>query len=246
MKSRYLAFAKYVTVSVTLLLLLSLSIAYAAETYGVATYRVTILNLSYPQPLSPPVAATHRSGVGLFSLGRKASPQLEALAEDGDQIQLYDLLSGSPEVTEVVNVGVPLTPREQVVGSFVDSATFEISARPGDRFSLATMLICTNDGFAGLDRVRLPWRVQSVFPLYGFDAGTENNTQMSQDTVDACTDLGRLVLDGDPDGSEDAAVDANPHRRIRPHARIQELGDLSVDEHGWFGPVGVVIVKWID
>ena len=41
--------------------------------------------------------------------------------------------------------------------------------------SLATMLICTNDGFGGLNRVRLPPRVQRVFPLYGYDAGTEDN-----------------------------------------------------------------------
>ena len=246
MKFRHLSSVKVVSVSLALILALSLSIVYATSADDLATYRVTILNLSYGQPLSPPVAATHSPKVSLFNLGRAASPQLEALAEDGDQIQLYDLLSDSQHVTEAVNVGVPLTPREQVVGDFTDSVTFEISARPGDRLSLATMLICTNDGFGGLNRVRLPNAVQRVFPLYAYDAGSEDNTEMSQDIVDPCSALGPLPLAGDPNGNEDANVDTAPHRRIQLHRGIEGTGDLSASDHGWLGPVGVVIVKRID
>jgi hypothetical protein len=155
-------------------------------------------------------------------------------------------LNGSPKVTEAVNVGAPLTPYGQTVGGFTDTVTFEISARPGDKFSLATMLICTNDGFTGLNKVRLPYHAQRVYPLRGYDAGTEDNTEMSGDIVDACSALGPLPLDGDPNGNEDAAVDTDPHHPTRPHPGIQGTGDLSVDEHGWLGPVAVVIVKRVD
>jgi len=51
---------------------------------------------------------------------------------------------------------MPLTPNGHEVGDFTDTLTFDITARPGDRLSLATMLICTNDGFTGLDAARLP------------------------------------------------------------------------------------------
>ena len=58
---------------------------------GKATYKVTIENLTSGQPFSPPVVATHRSNVRMFRVGRLASPELEAIAEDGNQIPMFDL-----------------------------------------------------------------------------------------------------------------------------------------------------------
>ena len=237
---------KVITTSVVLVLALSLGVVYAADSHDTATYRVTIVNLSHGQPLSPPVAATHGRRISMFNLRRQASPELEALAEDGDQIPLYDLLGGLPKVTEAVDVAMPLMPYGQVFGDFTDTVTFDISAKPGDRLSLATMLICSNDGFTGLSSVRLPWRVQRVYTLRGYDAGTENNTQMSQDIVDPCSALGPVSLEGDPNGNENIAVNTDPAHRITLHRGVVNEGDLSVNDHGWLGPVGVVIVKRID
>ena len=237
---------KAIAISLVLVLALSLGIVYATDSNDTATYRVTIVNLSHGQPLSPPVAATHGRGISMFKLRRPASPELEALAEDGDQTQFYNLLNGMPKVTEVVDVGMPLTPYGKEVGDFTDTVTFEISGKPGDRLSLATMLICSNDGFAGLSTVRLPWRVQRVYALRGYDAGTENNTELSQDIVDPCSALGPVPLEGDPNGNEDMAVDTDPPHPIIFHRGIAGTGDLSVSDHGWLGPLGVVIVKRID
>jgi hypothetical protein len=75
------------------------------------------------------------------------------------------------------------------------------TANPGDRLSLATMLICTNDGFTGLDRAKLPIGGSEVFWTNGYDAGTENNTELSQDIVDACSALGPVTLACGPNGS---------------------------------------------
>lgn len=209
------------------------------------TFRVTIENLSTGQPLSPPVAATHRPGLRLFKVGAYASPEIEAIAEAGNELAAFDLLNASPKVTEVVDIGAPLTPYGTVVGDFTDTATFDITGRAGDRLSLATMLICTNDGFTGLDGVRLPREGSVVFETNAYDAGTEDNTQNSPDIVDPCSALGPVHLDGDDNGNEDAAVDTNPAQGIHMHPGIHGSGDLDPAVHGWYNPVVRVTVERI-
>ena len=127
---------------------------------------------------------------------------------------MANLFTASDKVTEVVDVGRPLTPHGKTVGAFTDSATFEIRAAPGDKFSLATMLICTNDGFLGLDAVKLPKTGSEVFLLNGYDAGREQNTEKSEDLVDPCSGLGPVSLPGDPNGNRDTAVATVPAQVI--------------------------------
>ena len=239
---------KLIGIGMTLMLLLSAlgSLAvHADDDLSLVTYRVTIHNLAGGQPLSPPIAATHNRAVRVFQRGQMASPELEAIAEGGDTSLLFDLLDDAAGVTAVTEVGVPLTPNGHEVGDFTDTVTFDITARPGDRLSLATMLICSNDGFTGLDSVRLPRRGSRGYWLRGYDAGSEDNTEMSADIVDACTDLGVVALPDDPDGNEDDAVDTQPHQMIKPHPNIAGVGDLSADVHGWTGPVAEVTIERI-
>jgi hypothetical protein len=220
------------------------------------TYRITLVNLTDGQPFSPPVAATHDRSMRMFRVGGFASDELAAIAQGGDEVPMFNLFNGSDEVTDAVDVGRPLTTVGKVVdpdGSgpmppFVDTATFEITAERGDRLSLATMLICTNDGFLGLDAVRLPRTGAEAFLINGYDAGRENNTQLSQHIVDPCSALGPGPLPGDPDGNLDTgAVLTNPPMRIHHHPNIQAgVGELSHAAHGWRDPVAVVVVSRID
>ncbi len=214
----------------------------AAFASGTVTYEVTIENLSSGQPFSPPVAATHRAPYHIFRVGRQASPEIEAIAENGNQIPLFNVLESLARVTDAVNVGMPLTPNGTVVGGFTDTVTFEIEGRPRDRFSLATMLICTNDGITGLDGAALPAAGSVVYMLNGYDAGTEDNSEASADIVDPCSALGPLGLDGDPNGNENAAVDSRPHARIHLHPGIQGGSDLSAAAHGWVNPLARVTI----
>jgi hypothetical protein len=209
-------------------------------------YRVTLMNLTDGQPFSPPVAATHRKTIHMFQVGRLASDELEFIAEDGNEVPMFERFGASDRVTQAVDVGRPLTTRGKVVGSFTDSATFEIAAAPGDRFSIATMLICTNDGFLGLDAVKLPKEGSRTLFLNGYDAGTEQNTEESVDLVDPCSLLGPTPLPGDPDGNRDAEVDTAPAELIRHHPNIEGVGELSVPQHGWSDPVAVVTIERID
>lgn len=211
-----------------------------------STYEVTLENLTDGQPFSPPVAATHRKAIRMFRVGKLSSTELEAIAENGDPIPMFDLFNGSDKVTQAVNIGRPLTTSGKVVGGFTDSVSFEITARPGDRFSLATMLICTNDGFTGLDSVRLPKHGSHTFFLNGYDGGTENNTEESQDIVDPCSGLGPVPLPGDPNGNQDAPVATAPAQVIQHHPGILDVGDLDSAAHGWTNPVAKVTIERID
>lgn len=207
-------------------------------------YEVTIENMAEGQPLSPPVAATHRKTASLFQVGSLASAEVEAIAENGDASGAAALLSSLGQTSAVVSVGVPLTPAGTAVGDFTDSVTFEIWARPGDRLSLATMLICSNDGITGLDRGQLPYHGSTTTYLNAYDAGTEDNTELSADIVDPCSALGPHPLNDDPNGNENDAVDSNPHMAIAHHPGVAGDGDLT-SAHSWDGAVAKVTITRI-
>jgi len=173
----------------------------------------------------------------MFKVEAPASAELEAIAEDGNEIPMFDLFTKSSKVTQVIDIGAPLAPEK--------ATTFRIMARPGDRLSLATMVICTNDGFTGLDRARLPKRGTEIIWAAGYDAGTENNTELSVDIVDPCSALGAISLSGDPNGNENDAVDTNPPEQIQHHPNIQGVGDLTVDEHAWTKPAAKITITHV-
>lgn len=241
MRLRHLNIAPVVMTSLGLLLGSGVSTVKADDDDN-ATYRVTIENLTSGQPLSPPVVATHGGGIRMFTVGRQASSELEAIAEDGNQIPMADFFRASDRVTDVVDVGMPLSPSGTSPMGFMDAVTVGIEAHQGDKLSLATMLICTNDGFTGLDRAKLPKQGAKIFLTAGYDAGTEDNTEQSEDIVDPCSGLGPILLSGDPNDNENAAVDSDPHVPIRHHPNISGGGDLTVAAHGWTDPVAKVTV----
>jgi hypothetical protein len=216
-----------------------------------ATYNITIQNLTRGQPLSPIVGATHEKKIGMFKVGELASGGLEAIAEDGDQTLMFNRFFGliGDQVTSAFGKppGMPsLTPSGTMVGNFTDALTRTVMAGSRDRFSMATMLICTNDGFTGLDRVKLPRKGAMIFLLNGYDAGTEMNTELSADIVDPCSALGPLMLAGDPNGNNNIDVDMDPHVPIMHHPNIKETGDLTCSDHVWTDPVAKVTITRVD
>ncbi len=195
------------------------------------TYEVTVENLSGNQTLTPVVAATHNSSFRLFKTGRAASDGLQQLAENGGVPVLADELGANSKVESVAVIGsAPLAPGE--------TATSLISTdRNHRRLSVAAMLICTNDGFTGRSSVRLPSGVGSerTFLARAYDAGTEINTEAYVDLVPPCDGRGQS-------GASDPALAENGV--VRRHAGIVGgIGDLTVADHGWEGPVLRVTVK---
>ncbi|HLC28106.1 MAG TPA: spondin domain-containing protein [Dehalococcoidia bacterium] len=212
------------------------------------TYRVTLSNLTDGQPFSPGAAATHRPSFHAFEVGELAHPAIEAIAEDGNHMPAIQALTDLAEdgvVSDWYEIGRPITRAGTVVGDFTDSITFEIDARPGDRLSLATMLICTNDGFTGLDGVKLPAQGSVTYHSMGYDAGTEENTEESEHIVDPCSGLGPVPLAGDPN-DPNGGVASDPLEPISHHPGISGDGDLSASMHDWMNPVAEIEIERID
>ena len=215
-----------------------------------ARYRVTLQNLTSGQPFSPAVVATHRPDMHMFQVGQAASDALAAIAQDGMPEPMYTMLKGADGVTEAVTVVKPVAVKGaqlNVMGmNATDEATFELIAAPGDRFSLASMLICTNDGFLGLDAVELPSEGTRTLMLTAYDAGREQNTEQSKDIVDHCSEFGAAAIPGDPNMNEDAAVATAPAQAIAAHPGIQGGGSLMAGTHRWSDPVARVTLTRMD
>ncbi len=218
-----------------------LSIAATTSTVGAqagsdaVTYSVQFRNLTDGQWLTPPNYAAHTRQADVWSLGGAASDGVRAVAENGGVPILAAELSSAIDDAGLgvsgVGADAPIAPGEQSAWEFTTTA---------DRFSLVSMLICTNDGFAGLDSRRLPtvdghstvWRVRA------FDAGTEQNTERRADLVPA-----PFCGEGDGNGESDPSIAQN--RRIRTHNTIRGVGDLDAS-FDWVGPVAEIVITRVE
>lgn len=212
------------------------------------TYEVTITNLTTGQPLTPPVVATHNGGFHVFQVGEAASFGVKEVAENGNLTPLLEDLGDEPKVSHVLATGTgPLVP-DGLPGSGVGdpSVTFAIGAGPKARYlSFVSMLICTNDGFTGVDRLRLPNKVGASRTAYtnGYDAGTEVNTEDFADIVPPCQPLVGISSD-DPgtDVSDPALAEGGV---IHHHPNVRGGADLVPAVHGWTDPVAVITITRI-
>ena len=196
----------------------------------VRTYEVTVTNLTDGQPLTPPVFATHARWADVFDEGAPASNGIQQLAENGGVPVLVDEISSRHGFGTVSVVGDgPIAPGASVTVDLVVDDRFR-------RATLASMLVCTNDGFGAVDSLRLPRWVGDQVDLYGhaYDAGTEINTEAYLDLVPPC------------DGSGGSGA-SNPALAeggvIEMHDGILGGADLVPSIHGWDGPVLKVSIE---
>jgi hypothetical protein len=192
------------------------------------TYEIVVKNLTpatgmgSSQPLSPPVIATHRHNVHMFRLGAFASGELAQIAQDAVNGPMIDKLSASPAVCDVATGTAPILPGAE--------NHFHIQRGPGCEFlSMAFMLVNTNDGFSGLDDVKLPGHGKAVYYVRAFDAGSEKNTELKSDIPGPCCGS---TLVGTP-----------THQRIHFHRGIRGSGDLDPVVYGWHGPVAKITIE---
>ena len=214
----------------------------AARSEGGKTYKITITNLTAGQPLTPPILVTHTIRTGMFEVGEAASEGIQEIAENGNGAPLLEALSDDSQVHEVVAGMAPLVPANDPGNTgFESSETFTITAHGRARYlSFASMLICTNDGFTGLDSVRLPNHKKTVYSV-SYDARTEKNTEDFADMVPPCQGLigvstGDMGMgESDPNLAEDGIV--------IPHAGINGGIDLFPEVHGWGDPVAKIEIE---
>lgn len=228
------------TITLAVLLLLTAGIANADHQHPAAvTYEVTITNLTDGQPLTPPLLATHTDAVDLFTVGEAAGIGIQEIAENGNLAPALDALNSSNQVFDVVVAGEPLVPAGNPGGTpFSDSVTLNITSLPHVRYlTYASMLICTNDGFTGLDSLELPRQVGDTVTVQraAYDAGTEINTEDFADIVPPCQGLIGVTSDDAGTGMSNPALAEGGV--IAHHPGIQGGNDLDPAVHGWTDPV---------
>ena len=194
-------------------------------------YEVTLENLTpatgdvSSQPFSPPVLATHKSGIRLFKRHHYASDELRQIAEDAVNAPMVEKLKNSKKVFDVVEGTGVIFPG--------GSDSFTIQTKRGyNKLSLVCMLVNTNDAFAGISKVQLPRHGEKEYYLYTYDAGTEKNTELTDHIPGPCC--------GNPH------VRVPTHEKIKHHGGIKGIGDLDPEVYGWQKKVAKLTIRRIN
>ena len=115
----------------------------------------------------------------------------------------------------------------------------KVEGRPGQRLSLAGMLIPTNDTFVGIDSVFLPLHGETTIEAIAWDAGTEANDQNC------------LHIPGPRCGGQASSAPADSDEGfVHVSNGFHDLGDgngmgevLKPAEYSWNDPVAIVTIR---
>ena len=201
-------------------------------------YEVTVTNITSGQPITPPLLVTHSKDVSLFSVGDEASDELQQLAENGNASLLVEKLEGKSGVMDIVkgSIGHLVPANDPGNTDLKHSETFTISAEGNMRYlSFASMLVCTNDGIAGIDSVKLPFYNEKTVYAKAYDVRTEMNTEDFADLVPPCAAESGVSSNDKGTGATNPAIAEDGI--IIPHPGVFGDDDLSQRAHGWDGPV---------
>jgi len=147
---------------------------------AMASFEVTVTNLTNGQPLSPVAVVAHQSGYAVFSVGTAATAGLEELAEGGDNTAFIAEADADALVMTSASGAAPIGP----AGS--ETISFEVfeSDLPDLNVSAVSMLVNTNDAITAINAApvgdmmvgdSMSWRTTA------YDAGTEANTESAAD-----------------------------------------------------------------
>lgn len=152
----------------------------------VSDYKITFTNLTSAaqtaggpttqtgQRLSPPVFVTHSDAYNLFTIGQAAPESIWRIAEGGDRSVLLsevNALVGSSVLSVAAPLSAPLPQQQSVSVTVHADAAHHL-------LSFASMLGWTNDGFVGVRNIDLSAiKGTTTVNLYGYDAGSEKNSE---------------------------------------------------------------------
>lgn len=135
------------------------------------SYRITISNLSYAQPMSPVAVILHNNGYRGWTLGGAASDALEQLAEGGDNSAFID---AADAILKVSGEGI-------IMPGATEDFDLVVNEMPELQLTIVSMLVNTNDAFTGItgaDLTQLGVGESQVIELPVYDAGTEANMEL--------------------------------------------------------------------
>jgi len=195
-------------------------------------YSVTVTNITKKDAFTPLLGVTHSSAVALFELGEAASAEIADMAESGNIAPLTAALEANPGVAATgTNGGLLLAG---------DTVTFNVKAYAWLRFfSMAGMILPTNDSFVALNGVRLPRsRKRTVtYHAKAYDAGSEVNNEVCADIPGPifCLDSNNGVM-----GEGVSAPAGDDEGFVHIANGIHGVGDIPAAGYTWDGPVAKV------
>ena len=145
---------------------------------AMASFDVTVTNLTNAQPLSPLAVIAHQATYSVFTIGAAATVGLETLAEGGDNSMLISEADADPAVLASGSGMGPIAP----AGSETVTLNVLESELPGLLISVGTMLVNTNDAISGINAADVSGLAEGdVWTSRGivYDAGTEANTELA-------------------------------------------------------------------
>lgn len=169
----------------------ALSIAMLAALSGnaaAAELTVSITNLTQGMSFTPRLLVAHNENIDLFEPGQAASRPLAWVAEAGVIVDAQNAASAGSNFAYMLeradnadnNVWQAFGLDNPPLPPATKSADYTFDAKDFKYLSLVTMLIPTNDAFAGLDSWRIPTEPGTyTVTLNAYDAGTEANDEIS-------------------------------------------------------------------
>jgi hypothetical protein len=215
----------------SLFLILLLGICFL-EPASAQSFKITITNLS-PNVLSPTAFITHNAGFDLFNEGSSASPEVQLLAETGNNTGVLGLASHSASVLDY----------KAATGGILhqgSSGMALIDADPAHQLlTFMAMMGISNDGFIGgttgdgaisLFSGNTPLGgTYIISPADVWDAGTEVNDELA-------TSVGALGA-GPTDGVDENGI------IHKPHPGILGIGDIPISFNWTGGPVARININ---
>ncbi len=204
---------------------------------------IVITNLTHGSHFTPLLVAAHGGTSHLFQVGAAASANLQAMAEGGDISGLTADLNG-------VGADVVGNPAGGLLAPGA-STSFSLSTNDGnDYLSAVAMVLPTNDGFVGLDALKIPTMPGAYhYYLNAYDAGTEANDEIingggAPGTPGIPADpLGKNGANGTGVTTEESNKMVHVHRGVLgdtdPNGGVS---DLDSRVHRWLNPVARIDV----
>lgn len=204
---------------------------------------ITITNLTHGTYFTPLLISAHPGGNHLFQPGVAATTSLQAMAEGGD-------ISGLVADTTVLGADNTENPATGLLAPGASTSFTMMTSSGNDHLSITAMLLPTNDGFVGLDAMKIPVVAGTYrYTLNGYDAGTEANDEI----VNGGGTPGVAGVPADPGGAAGTGgtgvttTEANTvvhiHRGVLGDTDpTGGASDLDSRVHRWLNPVAELVI----
>ena len=146
---------------------------FISPTASAVDFDVEIANITNGIYYTPFLVAAHTEGNYLFRTGQPASANLQAMAEGGD-------ISGLVSDVQALGATYVANPAGGLLAP-ATSASFNMNTdgTNNTRLSIVSMLLPTNDAFAGLNAIMIPTEPGTyIYNVNAYDAGTEANDEI--------------------------------------------------------------------